>query len=53
MNRGMDRWIERGMRRWMETMRTIWMAGAALHKSGRYRDKSRSDNYTQISLDLR
>ena len=31
-------------------MRTGWMAGAAPHKSGGCRDKSRSDNLTQTSL---
>ena len=33
--------------------RTRWMAGTAPHKSGRCRDKSRSDKHTQTSLDLR
>ena len=34
-------------------MRTRWVTGAAPHKSGRCRDKSRSDKHTQTSLDLR
>ena len=34
-------------------MRTRWMAGTAPHKSGRCRYESRSDKYTQTSLDLR
>ena len=34
-------------------MLTPWMAGAAHHKSGLCRDKSRSNNHTQTSLDLR
>ena len=33
--------------------RTRWMSGTALHKSGRCRDKSRSDNHTQTSRNLR
>ena len=34
-------------------MRTRWMAGVALHKNRWCRDKSRSDNLTQTSLNLR
>ena len=34
-------------------MRARWMAGAAPHKSRLCRDKSRSNNHTQASLDLR
>ena len=32
-------------------MRTSWMAGTAPHKSRRCRDKSQSDNHTQLSWD--
>ena len=31
-------------------MRTRWMAGTAPHKSGRCRDESRSDKYTQTRI---
>ena len=34
-------------------MRTHWMTGASPPKSGSCRDKSRSDNNTQTSLNLR
>ena len=34
-------------------IRTGWMAGTTPHKSGQCQDKSRSDNHTQTSLDLR
>ena len=34
-------------------MLTRWMAGTAPHKSGRCREESRSDKYTQTSLDVR